>query len=101
HLRRGRDAPVRHAAPLMKAQGRVMAICFFGGSTRSVAVVAGIAAAILVSTTAHAQSGLPVAGARVELGEICPTAPDAVRDLDLGAAPPPGGSALLDRERVL
>jgi hypothetical protein len=44
---------------------------------------------------------LVVTGSRVELAEVVPDAPEAARDVDLGPAPPPGASALLDRERVL
>ena len=58
------------------------------------------ALALLVSA-ARADGALVVAGSRIELAELCPTAPDAVREMDLGAAPPPGASSLLDRERVL
>lgn len=39
-------------------------------------------------------------GPRVELGELVKAAPEAVRNLDLGPAPPPGATALLDRDRV-
>jgi len=64
-------------------------------------MLGGLVAGLLAATTAFADAPLAVAGARVELGEICPTAPEAVRDMDVGPAPPPGGSVLLDRERVL
>jgi hypothetical protein len=49
---------------------------------------------------AGADGPLLVTGGRVELGEIVPTAPEALRELDLGPAPPPGGTALLDRDGV-
>jgi hypothetical protein len=72
------------------------------GSTRLFsAFIASAAALLAAAAPAHADGALVVSGARVELGELCPTAPEAVRGLDVGPAPPPGGSALLDRERVL
>jgi hypothetical protein len=72
------------------------------GSTRLFSAFVASAAALLAAPApAHADGALVVSGARVELGELCPTAPEAVRGLDVGPAPPPGGSALLDRERVL
>jgi len=58
-------------------------------------------AAALLAAPAFADDPLLVTGPRVELGELAPTAPEAFRDLDLGPAPPPGGTMLLERERVL
>lgn len=57
-------------------------------------------AALLLPCAAAADGEIVVSGARVELGEIA-AAPEAVRALDLGPAPPPGGSAVLDRELVI
>jgi hypothetical protein len=50
---------------------------------------------------AFADGPLTVAGSRVELVELCPGVPDAIRNTDLGPAPPPGGSVLLDRDRIV
>lgn len=70
------------------------------GRSRLLSVFAASAVA-LVAAGARAEGALIVAGSRIELGELCPTAPEAARSLDIGPAPPPGASALLDRERVL
>jgi hypothetical protein len=70
------------------------------GGTRLVSAFVASAVA-LVAIGARAESALVVSGSRIELGELCPTAPEAIRNLDVGPAPPPGVSALLDRERVL
>jgi hypothetical protein len=57
-------------------------------------------AVLALPLAAAAETSLVVGGTRVELREIAPSAPEAVRELDLGPAPPPGGSALLDPVRV-
>jgi hypothetical protein len=59
-----------------------------------------VAALGLGAPVAMAADGLVVAGSRIELGEIA-SAPEALRTLDVGPAPPPGGSVALDREHVL
>jgi hypothetical protein len=41
-----------------------------------------------------------VQGARIELGELTERAPESARDLDLGPAPPPGATLLLDHRAV-
>ena len=51
--------------------------------------------------TARAEGPLTVSGSRVELSELCPNVADAIRNVDLGPAPPPGGTTLLDRDRVV
>ncbi|HEX3596973.1 MAG TPA: flagella basal body P-ring formation protein FlgA [Polyangiaceae bacterium] len=65
--------------------------------------VYGLAAAAVfaLAATARADTPITVSGNRVELAELAPNVPDAIRSLDVGAAPPPGGSMLLDRDRVL
>ncbi len=69
---------------------------------RRILTALSIAATALGSPcTATAETSLVVKGSRVELGELAPTAPEALRSMDLGPAPPPGGTALLDRERVV
>jgi hypothetical protein len=66
-----------------------------------------IAAALLsvvvssFGAAAFADGPITVAGSRVELVELCPGVADAIRNTDLGPAPPPGGSVLLDRDRVV
>ncbi|HVW23861.1 MAG TPA: flagella basal body P-ring formation protein FlgA [Polyangiaceae bacterium] len=66
----------------------------FGARLVSVALAA-------VCTTARAEGPLTVSGSRVELSELCPNVPDAIRNVDLGPAPPPGSTTLLDRDRVV
>jgi hypothetical protein len=68
-------------------------------STRLGTVLA--AALTTVAGLAGADGTLLVTGSRVELGELSPNAPEALRGLDVGPAPPPGGTALLDRDSVL
>jgi hypothetical protein len=57
--------------------------------------------ALAFARSATAETGLVASGTRVELGELAPEAPEALRALDLGPAPPPGASVLFDRDRVL
>jgi len=47
------------------------------------------------------ETTLVVKGSRVELAELCPQVPEALAKIDLGPAPPPGGSVLLDREHIV
>jgi flagella basal body P-ring formation protein FlgA len=58
-------------------------------------------ALLLSPLPASAQAPLVVAGSRIEVGEIVPSAPDGIREIDVGPAPPPGATALLDRDRVV
>jgi Chaperone for flagella basal body P-ring formation len=61
-----------------------------------------VAVALAVAPRVAAADGpLVVTGPRIELAELVPNAPEALRDLDVGPAPPPGGTALLDRDGVL
>ncbi|HEX4335194.1 MAG TPA: flagella basal body P-ring formation protein FlgA [Polyangiaceae bacterium] len=57
--------------------------------------------ALVLAGTVHADAPVIVSGGRVELVELVPSVPDAIRNVDVGQAPPPGGTMLLDRDRVL
>jgi hypothetical protein len=71
-------------------------------TARSWFTAASLAVAVAsVGAPAHGEAPLTVSGSRIELVELCPTVPDALRNTDLGPAPPPGATALLDRDRVI
>lgn len=42
-----------------------------------------------------------VAGARMELGELVPSAPNVMHGIDIGPAPSPGGSRLVSRDTII
>jgi hypothetical protein len=67
-------------------------------------ILSYIALATLVATSAAvpagAAEGIVISGPRIELGEIG-SAPESLRALDVGPAPPPGGSVALDRDHVM
>ncbi len=70
-------------------------------SARHLFRLLGVATFASLAGIAHADEPLVVTGGRIELVELCPTVPDAIRNIDVGPAPPPGGSMLLDRDRVV
>jgi hypothetical protein len=53
------------------------------------------------ATTAAAEDVRTVDHARMRLGDLVPTVPVAMADIDLGPAPPPGGSRLVAREELI
>lgn len=55
---------------------------------------------LLVATSVHATPLRVVAGARIELGEVLPDAPEDLRGVDLGRSPPPGTATTLTGNQV-
>jgi hypothetical protein len=58
-------------------------------------------ACLLFAATAAASENRTIRGTRIELGELVQGAPERVRDLDLGPAPPPGGTRLFGRDELI
>lgn len=57
-------------------------------------------ALLCVTGAAHAQEARVVRGARIHLSDVVASLPAEVPDLELGAAPPPGGSRLLPKAEI-
>jgi hypothetical protein len=56
---------------------------------------------ILVANTAVGEDVRTVDHARMRLGDLVPTVPPAMADIDIGPSPPPGGSRLIGREEII
>ncbi len=57
-------------------------------------------AALAVGPLANAETERSVSGARVTLRDVVPSAPEDLGGIDLGAAPPAGGSRLITRAEL-
>jgi hypothetical protein len=59
-----------------------------------------IVALCQLPSVARAEPVMQVESARVSFGDIVPSAPRELAGVDLGPAPPPGGSRLIDRAEI-
>jgi hypothetical protein len=55
----------------------------------------------LATTVASAEDVRTVEHARLRLADLVPTVPSSMADIDLGPAPPPGGSRLVGRDEMI
>lgn len=55
---------------------------------------------LLLAAPGQAQSERVIDAARIRLGDLIPSAPAVVHDVDLGPAPAPGNSRLLSRQEI-
>lgn len=66
--------------------------------------VALVSLALLLTSSLAASAPVEereVTGARIELGELVPSAPDIMRSIDVGPAPAPGSSRLFSRDTIV
>jgi len=57
--------------------------------------------AILATNVASSEETRTIDHARMRLGDLVPTVPVSMADIDLGPSPPPGGSRLVGRDEMI